>query len=275
MVKLGYMTNAFAPLAGTGGGVTCMKEIGYLTMGPEDDLIRRVSEKGFKYFEIFEGNIVKYENEPDVFQAIMDRYEMKLLGVYVGCHFIYPDALPDELAKVERVASLAKKFGANHIVLGGGSIRAAGIRDGDYKLLAEGIDQAANVVKKHGLIPSYHPHLGSLTEKPEQIHKLFSLTNINFCPDIAHLVAGGSDALELVKQYYDRIPYIHLKDLNGKGEFVPLGKGEIDIKGIVEFMLEKGYEGDWLAEIDGYPGDPDEACETSYTFLKELLRRVL
>lgn len=44
MVKLGYMTNAFAPLVGTGGGVTSMKEVGYLTMGPEDELIRRVSE---------------------------------------------------------------------------------------------------------------------------------------------------------------------------------------------------------------------------------------
>lgn len=271
MVKLGYMTNAFAPLVGMGGGVTCMKEVGYLTMGSEDELIRRVSEKGYQYFEIFEGNILRYENDPEKFIAIMDRYGMKLLGVYVGCHFIYPDALPDELAKVDRVAALAKKFGAKHIVLGGGSIRAAGIQDHDYKLLADGIDRAAAVVEKHGLVPSYHPHLGSLAEKPEQIHKLFSLTNVSFCPDIAHLAAGGGDALELVKQYYDRIPYIHLKDLSEDGEFTPLGKGRIGIDAIVDFLLKKGFEGDWLVEIDGYSGDPDEACATSYAFLKDLL----
>ncbi len=272
MVKLGYMTNAFAPLVGTGGGVTSMKEVGYLTMGPEDELIRRVSENGYKYFEIFEGNILRYENQPERFLAIMDRYNIKLLGVYVGCHFIYPDALPDELAKVERVATLAKRFGAKHIVLGGGSIRAAGIQDSDYKLLANGIDQAAAVVQKHGLIPSYHPHLGSLAEKPEQIHRLFSLTDISFCPDIAHLVAGGGDAFELIKQYYDRICYIHFKDLSDKGEFVPLGKGRIDIGAIVDFLLKKGFDGDWLVEIDGYSGDPDEACATSYMFLKKLLK---
>lgn len=271
MVTLGYMTNAFAPLVGTGGGVTCVKDAGYLTMGNEEMLLQKVSEKGYRHFEIFEGNICKYESNPDVFRNLMKRYALSLLGVYVGCYFIYPDALPDELAKIERVSKLAKAFGAKHIVLGGGSIRAAGIQEDDYRLLAEGIDQAAAVVKKHGLIPTYHPHLGSLAEKPEQIHKLFRLSGIGFCPDIAHLIAGGSDALELVQRYYDRIPYIHLKDLDENNVFVPLGKGRAPIAEIIRFMLDKGYEGDWLVEIDGYPGDPSEACETSYHFLKGLL----
>ncbi len=43
------------------------------------------------------------------------------------------------------------------------------------------------------------------------------------------MVAGGGDALELVKEYYDRIKYIHLKDWNGK-EFVPLGKGNAKLR---------------------------------------------
>ena len=267
MAKLGYMTNAFAPLVGTGGGVTCMKDVGYLTMGDEDMLLGKVAEKGYKYFEIFEGNICNYEANPEAFDALMEKHGLLLLGVYVGCHFIYPDALPDELAKVERVTALAKRFGAKHIVLGGGSIRAAGIQEKDYKLLADGIDQAAAIIKKHGLVPSYHPHLGSLAETPEQIHKLFALSDIAFCPDIAHLIAGGSDVMALLEQYYDRIPYIHLKDINSSG-FVPLGKGTAPIAEIVAFMQGKGFDGDWLVEIDGYAGDPSEACETSYNFLK-------
>lgn len=269
MVKLGYMTNAFAPLVGTGGGVTCMKEVGYLTMGDEDMLLGKVSEQGYKFFEIFEGNICKYEACPEVFEALMKKHGLSLLGVYVGCHFIYPDALPDELAKVEKVAKLAKRFGAKHIVLGGGSIRAAGIQEQDYQLLAEGLDQAAAVIAKYGLTPSYHPHLGSLAQSPEQIHKLFALSDIAFCPDIAHLIAGGSDAMELIERYYDRIPYIHLKDFNGS-DFVPLGKGTAPIADIVKFMQGKGYTGDWLVEIDGYAGDPSEACATSYAYLKSI-----
>ncbi|MCL1996721.1 MAG: sugar phosphate isomerase/epimerase [Defluviitaleaceae bacterium] len=270
MATVGYMTNAFGPLVGTGGGVTSMKDVGYLTLENETVLLKKVSDVGFKYFEMFEGNICNFAKNPKDFLGLMKKHNISLLGVYVGCHFIYPDALPDEIAKVHKVATLAKEFGAKHLVLGGGSIRAKGIQEDDYKLLASGIDAVSEVVKEYGLTPSYHPHLGSLAETPQQIDKLFSLSNTLFCPDIAHLIAGGCNIMQILEKYYDRIPYIHLKDIDN-GAFVPLGKGQANIRGIVQFFLSKGYEGDWLAEIDGYPGDPEEACKTSFDFLKGLL----
>lgn len=76
--------------------------------------------------------------------------------------------------------------------------------------------------------------------------------------------------MEMIEKYYDRIPFVHLKDLSKDGEFYPLGKGTIgDInEKVINYMKKKGYTGDWLVECDGYSGDPDEACETSYEFLK-------
>jgi len=270
-MKLSYMTNAFAPLVGTTAGVTSMKDNGYLTDGSEDMLMQEVVDGGYQYFDIFEGNLVRYEDHPEEFEALMKKHNLKLLGVYIGCHFIYPDALDDELAKVEQIVKLAKRFGATQIVFGGGSLRASGIRDEDYPLLAAGIDKAADIVRKYGLTPSYHPHLGSLAETPEQIHKLFALTDIGFCPDTAHLVAGGADALEIIKDYRDRVVYVHLKDLDTNGNFVPLGKGTIPLKEIIEYLKSSGYTGDWCVEIDGYSGDPHEACVTSRNYLKEVL----
>jgi inosose dehydratase len=262
------MTNAFGPLVGTGGGVTCMKDVGYLTMCDDEEAMKKIASVGFRYIEVLEGNILKYENNPDVFMDMCERNGISLLGVCVGCHFIYEDAREDELFKVERVASLAAKFGARHIAFCGGSIHGTGIRDEDFDKLAKGVDAAAAVCRKHGLIPSYHPHLGALAEGPEQIDKLFERSDIGFCPDMAHLVAGGSNALEMIEKYYDRIQYVHLKDLSKDGEFNPLGMGTIDLEKIIHFLKDKGYNGDWLVEVDGYSGDPLEACQTSYSYLK-------
>jgi len=267
-MKLGYMTNAFGPLVGMGGGVTSMKEAGYLTMCNDEEAIKTISLRGYKYIEIFEGNIGNYEKNPEVLKEILDKYNVSILGVYTGCHLIYQDALGDELYKVNRLCDVSQKLGVKHIVLGGGSIRGEGIQEGDFALAAMGINEVAKVIKSHGMIPSYHPHLGSIAETPEQIHKLFALTDIAFCPDIAHLAAGGGDALELIRQYYERIKYVHLKDLSETGEFVPLGKGKIDLEAIINFLKEKDYQGDWLVEIDGYSGEPNEACEISYEYLK-------
>ncbi|MDR2722176.1 MAG: sugar phosphate isomerase/epimerase [Cellulomonadaceae bacterium] len=265
------MTNAFAPLVGTIAGVTTITENGYLTLDDEDSLLAGVAAAGYSHFEIFEGNIARYADNPEAFHSLMAKHGVSLQGVYIGGNFIYPDALADELAKIDRITALAKSFGASHIVLGGGSLRAAGIGATDHDLLADGLNQATDIVEGHGLTATYHPHLGSLAETPDQIHTLFAKTKINFCPDIAHLQAGGGDALELVKQYRDRIRYVHLKDLSASGEFLPLGKGTLPIVEIVTFLKETGFDGDYCVEVDGYAGDPAEAATTSYDFLKGLL----
>ncbi|SHE59722.1 sugar phosphate isomerase/epimerase family protein [Alkalibacter saccharofermentans] len=269
-MNLGYMTNAFGALVGHGGGVTNVKDVRYLTICDDVSAIKTIASKGYKFIEVFDGNLSEYESDPNKFTQILEENNIKLLGVYIGASFIYKDALEDELFRIEKVTTLAKKMGAKHIVLGGGAVRGKGILESDYELLAKALDKANEIIKGYGLIASYHPHLGSIAEKPEQIHKLFSLTDIPFCPDIAHLVAGGGDALELVKRYFDRIEYIHLKDWD-KQEFVPLGKGVINIREIVQFLKDKHYKGDYLVEIDGYSGFPEEACETSYKFLEGLL----
>ena len=70
------------------------------------------------------------------------------------------------------------------------------------------------------------------------------------------------------RKYYDRIQYVHLKDLSAEGEFVPLGRGTLDLESVINFLKEKGYSGDWLVECDGYSGDPEEAAGISYEYLK-------
>lgn len=269
-MKIGYMTNAFGLLVGSGGGVTNMKDIAYVTLVDDETAIRNIAACGFKNIEIFDGNLMRFASEPQRFKDLLGKYQVDLLGVYVGGQFIYPDALPDELFRIEQVANLASRLGAKHLVVGGGSISSSGIREPHYQLLAKALNQVQSIASRCGLIASYHPHLGSMVQHPNEIDKIFALTPINFCPDIAHLVAGGGDALEIVKKYFSRIQYVHLKDLSDQG-FVPLGHGKIDLAAIIDFLKSQGYAGDYLVEIDGYPGDPTEACQISYEFLKEKL----
>jgi inosose dehydratase len=266
-MNLGYMTNAFGLLVGSGGGVTSMKDIQYVTLGEDEEAVKAITDCGFNGIELFDGNLMRYAHEPEKFSKMLSKYQASLLGVYVGGHFIYQDALPDELYRIEQVAVMAAKLGARHLVVGGGAIRASGIRETDYHLLASALNQVQAIARRHGLIASYHPHLGSMVQHPDEIDKIFELTPINFCPDIAHLVAGGGDALEIIKKYYSRIQYVHLKDLSAAG-FVPLGAGKIDLAAIISFLQGQGYVGDYLVEIDGYAGDPVEACEASMAFLK-------
>lgn len=269
-MKLGYMTNAFGPLVGAGGGVTSVKDIRYLTICDDADTIAKIADVGFHYIEVLEGNLTKYADNMDELKAMLSKNNVEMMSVCVGANFIYKDALEDELAHIEEVARLAKEVGVSYIGICGGAIRAKGVQESDYQLLAEGLDMAKAVIESYGIKASYHPHLGSMAEAPDQIDKLFALTSIDICPDLAHIAAGGGDPLEVVKKYYDRISFMHLKDLDDNG-FAPLGTGSVDIKAVINYLKERGYEGDWLVEVDGYAGDPVEACKTSYEYLKGLL----
>jgi len=268
-MEIGYMTNAFGDQVGTLEGVMSIKDSKFVTLANDKEVIEKIANVGYKYIEMFDGNLDRFKENPDDLKEILDKNEVSLLGVYVTANFIYEDAFPDELWHIKETAKLAKELGAKHIVLGGGAIRHDGIRDEDFNTLAKNLDKAQIEIENVGLTASYHPHLGCMIENNQQIVKLFSLTDINFCPDLAHLEAGGSDAFDLVKKYKDRIKYVHLKDYKD-GEFVPLGKGTIPIKDIIDYLLDNNFSGDWLVEIDGYKGNSLEACQISYEFLSNL-----
>ena len=266
-MRVGYMTNGFGPLVGEGAGVTSVKDIRYLTMGDDEEILKKITAVGFKSIEVLEGNLTKYSQDISVLKDMLQKYSAEMMSVCVGANFIYQDALEDEMFHMEEVAKAAKAVGVTYAALCGGAIRRKGVQDSDYHLLGKGLDMAAKVFAEYGIEASYHPHLGSMAEAPEQVDRLFSETSIKICPDLAHLAAGGGDPLETVKKYYDRISFVHLKDLDDNG-FAPLGKGRLDIDGVLDFLKEKGYKGDYLVEVDGYAGDPVYACMTSYDFLK-------
>ncbi|RKD75972.1 inosose dehydratase [Sinobaca qinghaiensis] len=269
-MNVGYMTNAFGSLVGSGGGVTSVKDVRYETICNDMQVFQKIRSFGFNGVEMFDGNLDKFADDPEGLKDNLQNLGLSLYGVYTGANFIYKDAWRDELWRIQQTAKLAARAGAKHLVLGGGAVRGVSQNENDMKVLGQALDEAEAVAAKEGMIASYHPHLGSMVETPEQIDELFSLSSIAFCPDLAHLAAGGADPLEVIKVYKNRIPYVHLKDWDGEG-FVPLGKGEIDLRGIINFLQKENYSGDWLVEIDGYAGDPVEACRLSYDFLATTL----
>ena len=88
------------------------------------------------------------------------------------------------------------------------------------------------------------------------------------------------------EKYADRIKYVHLKDwdpslppeMSGQGgtavikDFVELGQGRVDLKGCVEVLRRRGYDG-WLTiELDYTRRTPWESVEMSKDYLVNELK---
>jgi inosose dehydratase len=270
-VRIGYQANAWGGVVGHPQGVTSIKDLWYLTPGDTLDTLGRIGATGYEGVELFDGNLVEFADDPDKLSDALSSNGLTLVGVYSGANFVFPDVLEEELWRVRRAAELGAQFGASQLVVGGGAQRVSPPTDEDYARLAAGLDRVVSIASEFGLTPTYHPHLSTIVEGPEQVDRVFAQTGIGFCPDLGHLVAAGGDAIDLVTRYADRIPYIHYKDVTADGAFVPLGSGVIDFAGVTAALREADYDGWIVIELDGYDGDPDEAARANLEYVRALL----
>lgn len=269
-MKVGFMTNAWGTIYGGGGGVTSIVDSYYISTGPETTTFPAIAKAGFEYVELFEGNLIAYDGRMNELKDLLAKHKLAVLGVYTGLNFIFKDALPEELAKVDRVLKLSREAGAKHLCVGGGALRHDGIREEDYGMIASGLDTIKKMAADHGINASIHPHMGSTVQSPEQLDKIMAKTSIDLCPDCGHVLLGGGDPVAVVKKYIDRIKYIHLKDIKN-GDAYPPGYGQIDFDAILAMLKATGRPVDYTVEIDGYPGTPEDGAAMAYRYLKDRL----
>jgi inosose dehydratase len=273
-MKIGYHAQTWGGVSGHPAGVTSIKDLFYVTGGDMAVAAREIGQAGYAGTEMFDGDLHEHADEPGPLRDALSAAGVDLVSVYTGANFIYPDVLDDELWRVGRACELANMFGAERLVVGGGSKRATGTTDRDYTLLGEGLTKVVEIATAHGLDATYHPHLGTIVESPNELQTLMDRTSIGFCPDTAHLAAGGGDPAAVIRAHGDRVRHVHLKDIDmATGLFRPLGLGDLDFAEILRAVKDTGYATWLMVELDYYEGHPKVAAEISKSYLDDLLSR--
>ncbi|MBW6455479.1 MAG: TIM barrel protein [Trueperaceae bacterium] len=153
---------------------------------------------------------------------------------------------------------------------------------GERAVFARNAEEVARLVAgETGLRTLYHHHCAAWVETPDEIERFLDATNpelIGLVFDTGHFTYGtgaaddGGAALAGLKRFWGRTPYVHLKDCDpvvagrarvegwdygraiGEGVFCELGRGSVDIAGVLAYLRAAGYD-DWLTvEQDVLPG---------------------
>ena len=98
---------------------------------------------------------------------------------------------------------------------------------------------------------------------------------VKFGPDIGQLQKGGSDPVQVVKDFLPIVNHMHLKDYSGGEYFVgyyPLGQGKVNIPAILDIMDGRNLASMIMVELDGGPRMPMTALETA-TIAKAYLEK--
>ena len=121
---------------------------------------------------------------------------------------------------------------------------------------------------EYGLKFSFHPHIGTAVEKERQIDCLLAETEIDLCFDTGHHAFWDQDPLAYMERVFPRIGYMHLKNVDGAvrqrvldghlsiadsygaGVMCPLPDGVVDIRAVMQLLVDRGFAGPIVVEQD-------------------------
>ncbi|MBG0826202.1 TIM barrel protein [Planomonospora sp. ID67723] len=163
---------------------------------------------------------------------------------------------------------------------------------GGWKTLLANLGRIIRTAREFGRTLTLHPHVGTMVETRQEVDRVLAGSAVPFCLDTGHLLIGGTDPLDLVREAPGRIAHVHLKDVDAAlaervrvggltytaavrtGIYRPLGRGDVDVAGIVTGLAASGYSGWYVMEQDvvlaSEDEDPAQDVRTSLAYLGSL-----
>lgn len=247
--------------------------------GP-DTYLDEVAAAGFKTTEL--GPFGFLPRDPERLKAALDQRGLSLVGSVHVHTFSDPDSGPYLMDTLRQLAPLLKSAGAKRLVLmDEGNVYpddAIGVLSESQWAAAMGMLEHARkmVADEFGLTVSFHPHIATAIEFEAQIDRMLDQTGIALCFDTGHHAFWGQDPLAYMAKVWDRIDYMHLKNVDravrqrvldkelgvrqsfAAGVMCPLPDGVVDIAAVIAFLKDRNFEGPIVVEQD----PAEDAAET-------------
>jgi inosose dehydratase len=255
---------------------------------PPLTLLDEVSEAGYRGIDL---GPLGYLGGVDELPARLRDRGLALAGGYFQIEFADPSRLPGELVQLDRLLdvfdaaanggpparpTLADAGSASRLAQPGRAQadHSLGWDDAGWAQFGGSLARVVERCRDRGYEPTFHPHTATYVEAPWEIERLLSLTDVGVCLDTGHLLLGGGDPVQAVRDWGDRLNHVHLKDakldvIHGivsdrapvraiweRQAFCPLGTGDVPLGLVLENLRAQHYRGWLVVEQDILP-DPD------------------
>lgn len=219
--------------------------------------LEKVHKLGFKYVEL----VGDYGQKPNDLAQELSAHGLKA----TSAHFPYARFRDDANGVAAEAAAL-------HLIMAGcpSLPQRDAIDEKGILAAAAMFNRAGEAMAARGLEFFYHPH--GYEFKPHGEGTLFDLLMaktdpkfVHFQMDVYWIVHAGQDPVRLLHRYHDRWVSMHLKDMrkgaptgifNGninRPDFVPLGRGQIDIKEVMRAAHEIGVRSYFIEDESASP----------------------
>ncbi len=233
---------------------------------PQERILSEMSEIGFTATEVGVPGFLP-DNSAEA-KVMLDNYGLRATSGPVSFVIHESGSRAHALESVRLAGERLVALGGDVLITvpKPGSLRPdESLDDEGWKELCDGLDAVEELCDSMGLRQALHPHVGSLVETKEDMHKVIEASSCGWCLDTAHIASGDLNPGDFVDMAGDRIALVHIKDLKldlgrrmvrheiafdaaiAERVFVPLGEGDLDLAGIIPLLPEEVW---WVLEQD-------------------------
>jgi sugar phosphate isomerase/epimerase len=159
-----------------------------------------------------------------------------------------PEILEENKQRIDYTAELEADV---FMFMGAGKPKDREVSREDIAALAELADQLADYASQYDLDVCYHIHVGTTVDNKEDWVLLMDMMQqCKLCIDISHSDIWGYAPEDSIRDYKDRLVYVHIQDYINPPAMTELGEGKVDIPRAMKTLEEIGYDR-WVVTCPG------------------------
>jgi len=252
---------------------------------PWQRFLDEFAEAGYQWLEL--GPYGYLPTEPARLREELDRRGLKVSGqaAFAGLH--HAENWEADLAEARRAAELVAALGGRYLIglpalytdLEGKLLEDPELDSTAWRTLVNAMSELGRIIKEeHGLTLVFHPHADSHVGTQPQVERFLAETDpatVSLCLDTGHISYYDGDNVELIRNYPDRIGYLHVKQVDptvlkqvreenlGFAEAVRRGvmceppQGVPAVEPVLDALDQLDADLFMIVEQDLYPCDPD------------------
>ncbi|MCF6410741.1 sugar phosphate isomerase/epimerase family protein [Pseudalkalibacillus salsuginis] len=236
------------------------KECDYL-----DRIMNTVKIAGFKGIDVQVALLGRYKNQPERLKEELAKRKIELAALTVPFTWEGENESAEEKEHADYYINFLKHFSGAVMNV---PSRVGPNRDHLLKRQKEIINCVNSLGKRafeNGVVASFHPASPKtsyfrIKEDYDVLFEEIDRRYVGYTPDAGHIMAGGMNPVEIIRDNLSIIKHVHFKDCSVTFKWRKMGTGDIDFPTIVETLQNYNYKG-WIMveeETDEAAQEPDK-----------------
>jgi inosose dehydratase len=259
--------------------------------GNDRQAIADIAACGYRGIQLRSNVLQEFGDKPAELKELLDQHHLEFVALSSGNMLIDPAVEKSDQESHFKKAQFVRALGGKYLQLIDERPRRQVVAD-DYRRMGRLLTELGKRTADIGVTVSYHHHMNALGERPQEVRAVLESSDPKFVKlqlDTAHYQQGGGDPVEAIRQYGDRLSFLHIKDLRSplpgaKGdltrsyEFVELGRGKVDLKDVFKALDAVNYKGWAIVELDRVPEPnrtPKDSALISRAYIEKELKLVV